>query len=86
MQNNMGNTHSPYTIIVTIKHDESKRLPIQVVIPKGVAGLTKNSVVDCAHLDTIKKEELREFCGILPPHHMKQVDQALAISLGLRLA
>jgi len=85
VQNDAGNRHSPYTIIIGIMHDSHKHLPIRVRVPKGIAGLAKDSEADCGHIETIKKENLLRFCGTLPNHYLAQIDRALAISLGLHL-
>lgn len=85
VQNNAGNAHSSYTIVVAMAHDSEKPLPVRVAIPKGIAGLTKNSVADCGHVKTIKQDRLLRYCGTLPNHYLSQVDRALAVSLGLRL-
>jgi mRNA interferase MazF len=84
IQNDAGNTHSPYTIVAVIRHLSGKSLPVLVEISQGEGGLRKRSVVDCGHLHTVHLDELQEYSGSLPNHRMAQVDKALAISLGLR--
>ena len=83
IQNNIGNEYAPYTIIAAIHHDEKKPLPVLVGVPRGVAGLSKDSVIDCAHLATLPKDQLRHFRGQLPGRYQSLVDDALKISLGL---
>jgi mRNA-degrading endonuclease toxin of MazEF toxin-antitoxin module len=70
--------------ISCIEHFEMKGIPVLVGIPKGEGGLKKDSVVDCAQIHTIHKDELFEYCGSLPASRMAHIDRALAISLALR--
>ena len=84
VQNDAGNSHSPYTIVAAIKHSNPKTLPVLVEVPRGEAGLTKDSVVDCGQIHTVLRDDLFGYAGRLSPDRMLQVDKALAISLGLR--
>jgi mRNA interferase MazF len=83
IQNNIGNQFSPYTIVAAIHHDAGKKLPIHVRIPQGVGGLKKDSVVDCGLIYTVPTEALRGRVGYLSDPYMKQVDEALKVSLEL---
>jgi len=83
IQNNLGNQFSPYTIVAAIHHDAGKRLPVHVRVPEGVAGLTKRSIVDCGLIYTIPAEALKRRVGYLPETYMRQVDEALKVSLEL---
>ncbi len=58
-------------------------LDFAVEVPKGVAGLTKDSVVDCGFISTVPKDKLGNTIGTLPLDHMKEVDRALRVSLSL---
>ena len=83
VQNDLANKYSPYTILVPIHHDETKILPVMVPIPRGIAGLTKDSLVDCGHVATLEKTALRKRIGVLPRQYMDLVDLALMKSLSL---
>lgn len=85
MQNNGGNRadRNPYTIIVAIHHETGKKLPITVSVSKGIAGLAKDSVVDCGLVYTIEKSDLLEYVGHLPDEYMRRVDNALRKSFQL---
>ena len=66
-----------------IREDVGKDLPVQVSVPKGLAGLRKDSVVDCGFLATVDKSLLGACLGELPGDIMAQVDEALRRSLEL---
>jgi hypothetical protein len=63
----------------------SPAFPVFVEVSKGTAGLGKDSVVDAGQLATVLKQDLGRKLGILPDPAMREVDKALAISLGLAL-
>ena len=86
IQNDIGNQFAPHTIIAAIHGDTGKRLPVfvPVPVPKGVGGLTKDSLVDCGHIATISRERLGNPIGHLPQLYMSFVDKALKISLQLK--
>lgn len=83
VQNNVANEYALHTIVVAIHHDAGKRLPVLVPLPPGIAGLTKNSVVDCGHMATVGKDQLKARRGRLPHRYQRLVDQALRASLSL---
>ena len=88
VQNDMGNRHSPMTIVVPLTDArQNKLLPIQVHVTAAELNFVgaKDSVVECGHVRTIDGDErVLEHLGSLHPDAMKRVDLALAISLGLK--
>lgn len=84
VQNDIGNMHSPTTIIVAITSQISKaRLPTHVELRKDESGLERDSVVLTEQLRTIDKSRLRQKVAELNPGSMEKVAQAMAISIGL---
>jgi mRNA interferase MazF len=84
VQNDMANDFSPETIIVSLRHaDPIRRIPVRVPVPKGVAGLDRDSHVDAGQVQTILQQDLGRLIGKMPDDLMASVDQAMAISLGL---
>lgn len=82
VQNNMGNAHSPCIIVVPITNATKKYVPTHVKI--GVeSGLLKTSTVLCEQLLTINKSSVIKTLGHLTPNVMKQIEQAIYISLAL---
>ncbi len=85
IQNDIGNMHSPTTIIAVITEYSEKKAsyPICVAIKKK-NGLKKDSVVNLSQIRTIDKNRLiAPKSGKLAKESMKQVDNALKNSLEL---
>ena len=84
VQNDQGNLRSAETIVAAFRGmPEKKLLPIHVVVPQGVGGLDKVSVIDAGQLSTVPIHALRRRLGGLPASLMDVVDRALEVSLGL---
>lgn len=88
VQNNIGNRHSPTTIVCPITH-RSKNLgqPTQVEIKHHF--LEKNfkkidGVIMAEQIRTVCKSRLNNLIGNLNEEGLKEVDKALKISLGLQ--
>lgn len=81
VQNDIGNTHSPTTIIacITTKHKKPKQ-PTHVSLDNhhNVSGQ-----ILCEQLYTINKQDLHTYIGHLTDNEQSQVDNALKVSLGL---
>lgn len=85
IQNDVGNQHSPTTIVAAITGKISKaKLPTHVELAGSEKGLTKNSVILVEQVRTIDKRRLKERICSLDKALMEEVDQALIISLGLK--
>ena len=85
VQNDVGNQHSPTTIVAAITGQLSKaKLPTHVDLAGRENGLAKNSVVLVEQVRTIDKTRLKEYICTLDKQIMEQGDQALLISMGLR--
>jgi len=84
VQNNIGNKHSPITIVAPITSQRTDRIfPFEVLITKGIPGLDKDSKVLLNQIRAIDKKRLVRKLGRFEKEHMNQVDEALKISLGL---
>ncbi len=84
LQNDIGNRYSPTVIVaaVTSQIDKTK-LPIHVEM--GAAdGLEKESVILLEQIRTLDKKRLREKVAHLDEQVMARVDDALAVSVGLK--
>ncbi|MBQ2003418.1 MAG: type II toxin-antitoxin system PemK/MazF family toxin [Peptococcaceae bacterium] len=85
IQNDVGNQHSPTTIVAAITGQLTKaKLPTHVDLAGRENGLAKNSVVLVEQVRTIDKTRLKEYICTLDKQIMEQIDQALLISMGLR--
>ncbi len=83
IQNDLINRTAPHTIVAAVRHDTRKGLPIHVPLAAGVAGLTKDSVVDLGHIATLPLERLKPGKGGIGQAKLAEVDQALRLSVGL---
>lgn len=87
IQNDVGNMHSPTTIVAAITGSNDKaELPTHVGLRGKEFGLTKNSVVLVEQIRTIDKTRLKEKICTLDQRKMDDVDHALLISMGLSVA
>jgi mRNA interferase MazF len=84
LQNDIANRHSPITIVaaITSRADESL-YPTEVVASAPEGGLTKDSVVLLNQVRSVDTSRLARRLGRLGAATMREVDRALAISLGL---
>ena len=83
VSNDIGNKHAPIVIAVAITSRTRKfRLPTQVLLDTS-CGLCKESMVECEQMRTLDKRRLKGFIGIINDEEMKQINQAIAISLGV---
>jgi mRNA interferase MazF len=83
LQNDMGNQHSPLTIVAAVTSNVLRRGPTSVFVRAPEGGLTVDSVVLLNHIRTIDKHRFGKRLGTLRPDTMKQIDQAIMISLAL---
>lgn len=85
VQNDTGNKHSPTVIAAAITSQTGKaRLPTHINLAGSTYGLTRDSVVLLEQIRTIDKRRLREHMGRVDDALMRQVDDAIAVSFGLR--
>ena len=87
IQNDIGNTYSPTTIVAVITEYSAKKesYPICVAIKKE-KGLTKDSIVNLSQIRTIDKQRLIDpKITTLTKNILEQVDVALKNSLALTI-
>jgi mRNA interferase MazF len=83
LQNDLGNGHSPTTIVAAITSRSTKAsLPTHCVLSRQ-AGPVRGSVVLLEQVRTIDKSRLKGRIGVLGRADMQAIDHALAISVGL---
>ena len=79
IQNDIGNTYSPTTIVACITSAQTKsKLPTHIDIP-----LFKDSIILLEQLKTIDKRRLKNLLAQVSEDTMAQVDNAIKISLGV---
>lgn len=82
IQSDRGN-QSGTTVIVAALTGQPKKphLPTHVTVSRGTGGLEKDSTVLLEQVRTIEKTRLLRFLGMVPADVMRQVNQALTVSL-----
>ena len=85
IQNDIGNRHSPITIMATITSQLSPvAYPVEVLIQPGRgSGLSMPSAINLGQIRSVGRERLVKRLGAADPATMRKVDDALRISLGL---
>lgn len=84
IQNNKGNEYSPTIIVAALTStDKHNKLPTHVALDDGF--LKKKSTIMLEHIRTLDKNRLGDYIGSLNESTMNDVDQALAISIGLEI-
>lgn len=84
IQNDVGNRHSPITIVAAITSKFDERLyPTEVALTPPEGGLREPSVVLLNQIRSVDKRRLTAKLGHLSKQSMERVDQALLVSLGL---
>ena len=84
VQNDIGNSHSPTVIAaaITSRQDKSK-LPTHIELSSREYEIVKDSVILLEQLRTIDKKRLKDKVCHLDGNIMKEVNNALAVSLEL---
>jgi len=84
IQNDIGNAHSPTTIVLAITSQINKaRLPTHVELRKEESGLQKDSVILAEQIRTIDKARLKQKIAVLQNNTMQRIAYAMAVSVGL---
>lgn len=78
IQNDVGNMHSPTTIVAILTTKIKRNLPTHVVI-SGFAGLSQTSAVCLEQIKTIDKCRLENYCGNIGNAMMQEIEQAIFI-------
>ena len=98
IQNDVGNRYSPTVIAAAITSRMGKsRLPTHIDVGAGAAtssvsgegglsGLAKDSVILLEQIRTLDKRRLKEKMGHLDEKTMRQVNDAISVSIGLGIS
>jgi len=86
VQNNVFNASRINTVIVCALTSNIKRAeaPGNVLLEKGEANLSKQSVVLVSQIFTVDKSQLGEFIGTLPEHRVKQIIEGIYLMTEIR--
>ena len=84
IQNDIGNRHSPITIVAAITSQfEESLYPTEVRITPPEGGLTTPSVVLLNQIRSIDRRRLMRRLGSVRTETMERVNRAIQLSLGL---
>ena len=97
VQNDVGNQHSPTTVVVAITRTlPPQPYPFVVIVEPEESGLPERSVINCAQMATVQQTgprsrlraarrdtEVRPI-GQLSPEKMTEVDEAMKFNLALK--
>ena len=84
IQNDIGNKYSPITIIAPITSQNIEKIyPIEVLLPKRISGLDKDSKILFNQIRAIDKRRLVKKLGKVNQEIIDSVNEAISISLGL---
>jgi len=83
IQNDIGNKHSPTTIVAALTTTIEKPYPFLIKVTAKESGLPKDSIVNLAVILTVDKTRLTNKCGELSEARTSEVNDAIKASLGL---
>ena len=86
IQNDIGNKYSPVTIVAPVTSQGLEKVyPIEVLLTKENSGINTESKVLLNQIRTIDKQSLVSKIGRVREETLSKIEEALKISLGLRL-
>ena len=84
VQNDLGNEHSDYTVVVALtSRMPSRENPFTVTLKEGEGGLSKPGAIHCSQIRTIDQSRLISRIGTLSDERMREVAEALIYELAL---
>jgi mRNA interferase MazF len=85
VSNDINNEYSDTVSLLPITGQPAKKAyPFEVVLPKGVSGLTADSRIKANQIRTVDKRRLVMFRGSLPSQYFPRVEKALKTHLNLK--
>jgi mRNA interferase MazF len=82
IQNDIGNQYASTTVVAAIT-TTIKKYPVTVLLAQGKGGLKQSSMVNLAQILTIDKGRLIKKLGHVGDDKMKEIDEAIKVSLGI---
>jgi len=83
IQNDVGNRHSPTTIVAALTTALEKQYPFLVRVTASESGLKLDGTINLSSILTIDQTHLGDKCGELHKTKMAEVNEAIKISLAL---
>ena len=85
IQNDIGNKHSPTTIVAACTTASVKAYPFIVHVKAEEGGMGKDSSINLAQIMTVARTRLETKVGELSREKMLEIDRALKNSLGIEV-
>jgi mRNA interferase MazF len=82
IQNDIGNQYASTTVVAAIT-TTIKKYPVTVLLAQGKDGLKQSSMVNLAQILTLDKGRLIKKLGHAGDDKMKEIDEAIKVSLGI---
>ena len=82
VSNDLHNNSLHHITVLPITDKGEKIYSVEVFLPKGTAGLMKDSKIRCHQIRTLDKSRFVRFLGECPADQWPQVSRALRIHLG----
>lgn len=84
LQNDTGNKYSSTTLVAPLTSNTNRKgYPVHVELKKRDYNIKYNSMVLCEQITTLDKSRIKNKIDDLSDYHMKKIDVAIKISLGL---
>lgn len=85
VQNDVGNRHSPTTIVIALStKDKKATLPTHIPLHKEECdGLKQDSIILCEQMRTIDKMRLKDKVGQVNKEYLDSVMQAVKVSMSI---
>jgi len=85
VSNDINNEFSQTVTVLPITGQPArKQYPFEVLVSKGLAGLTADSRIKANQVRIVDKHRLVSFRGSLPSQYLPQVEKALKIHLNMK--
>jgi len=84
LQNDIGNRHSPTTLIAPLTSRKAhKKLPTHIFVNKNNCRIRQDSVILLEQIRTVDRNRLRNYVTYLDDFKMCEVNNAVMVSFGL---
>ena len=85
VSNDFNNQYSATVTVIPITgRPTTKRYPFEVLVPREIAGLDRDSRMKVDQIRTVDKRRLAKYRGSLPPEYFPQAEKALRIHLNIK--
>jgi mRNA interferase MazF len=83
VSNDIINDHASVVIVCPLTGAKDRTSPIHILIPKGEAGLKKDSIAHCGQVRAIDKTRLVSKLGQLSANKLEEINVGLRVALSL---